>query len=174
MKSLCALCISNETGISEEIKRIGNRYKFMIIFKTKHTPWSSVKKTRPKKIGNRRHSGRSYAGETGRPLAERDRQQTAQWEKLHWRNRQTSSRAARLRKRKANLQEGILGKSKLSQHAYEGVIRKAGIKTNISEIGSTCSYWVHVAQSDQSKRIEYFSYLNLYISNEGPTHRDQC
>jgi hypothetical protein len=39
------------------------------------------------------------------------------WQKLHWRNRHTSSRAAS--EHKHNLREGLLEKSKLAQHAYE-------------------------------------------------------
>jgi hypothetical protein len=39
------------------------------------------------------------------------------WQKLHWRKKQTSSRVAL--STQAHLQQGLLEKSKLAQHAYE-------------------------------------------------------
>jgi hypothetical protein len=91
-------------GVSEKFKRIGNRYIFKMIFKTKHTLGSSPTKTRPERDPLQASQciysipcecGRSYIGETGRPLA------------------------VRLRDHRYNLQQGLLEKSKLGQHAYE-------------------------------------------------------
>jgi hypothetical protein len=114
MKSLSALCISYETGISEKLKRIGNRYKFMIIFKTKYTSQSSVKRTRP----------------------ERDQQQTAQGEKLHWRNRQTSSCVAPWTQ--GRLQR-FSRKIKISPAYLWRVKRKDGIKLRFRKLEVTAA-----------------------------------
>jgi hypothetical protein len=91
-------------GVSEKFKRIGNRYNIRTIFRTKHKLRRSLMKTRserdPQQTARCVYSihckcGRSYIGETGRPLA------------------------VRLREHKHNLREGFLEKSKLAQHAYE-------------------------------------------------------
>jgi hypothetical protein len=82
-------------GISEKFKRIGNRYNIGTIFKTKHKLRSSLMKTRPERDPQQTarcvysipcECGRSYLGETGRPLA------------------------VRLREHKHNLKEGLLEK----------------------------------------------------------------
>jgi hypothetical protein len=75
-----------------------------MIFKTIHTLRSSLKKTRPERDLQQMPQGvysipceygRSYIGQTGRSLA------------------------MRLREHSHNLKEGLLEKSKLTQHAYE-------------------------------------------------------
>jgi hypothetical protein len=67
-------------GVSEKFKCIGNRYNTGTIFKTEHTLRSSLMKTRlerdPQQMAECIYSipcecGRSYIGETGRPLAMR-------------------------------------------------------------------------------------------------------
>jgi hypothetical protein len=91
-------------GVSEKIKRIAERYKIKTIFQTKHTLKSMFVKTNT--IREPQHTkhciysipcecGRSYIGETGRPLA------------------------VRLREHKHTFREGLLDKSRLDQHAYE-------------------------------------------------------
>jgi hypothetical protein len=91
-------------GVSEKFRRIGNRYNIRAIFKTKHTLRSSLMKTRqerdPLQTAQCIYSipcecGRSYIGETGRPLA------------------------VQLREHRHNLKQGLLEKSKLPQQAYE-------------------------------------------------------
>jgi hypothetical protein len=88
---------------SEKFRRIGNRY-IRTIFRTRHSLRSSLMKTRPERDQLQTaqciysipcESGRSYIGETGRPLA------------------------VRLREHRHNLQQGLLEKSKFAQHAYE-------------------------------------------------------
>jgi predicted GIY-YIG superfamily endonuclease len=75
-----------------------------MIFKTKYTFKSSLKRTRPEKDPQQRaecvysipcECGRNYIGETDRPLAVRPREHTH------------------------NIKDGLLEKSKLAQHAYE-------------------------------------------------------
>jgi hypothetical protein len=91
-------------GVSEKFKRIGNRYNIRTIFKTKHTHRSSVMKTRLERDEQQTaqciysipcECGRSYIGETSRPLA------------------------VQLREHRHKLQQGLLEKSKLTQNAYE-------------------------------------------------------
>jgi hypothetical protein len=66
--------------VSEKFKRIGNRYNIRTIFKTKHKFRSSVMNIRPERDTQQTaqcvysipcECGRSYIGETGRPLAVR-------------------------------------------------------------------------------------------------------
>jgi hypothetical protein len=91
-------------GVSEKFKRTGNRYNFRTIFRTKHTLRSSLVRTRPERDPQHTaqlvyripcENGRSYIGETGRPLA------------------------VRLPEQRLNLQQGLLEKSKLAQYAYK-------------------------------------------------------
>jgi hypothetical protein len=65
-------------GVSEKFIHMGNRYNIRTIFKTKHTLRRSLTKTRlerdPQQMAQCSYSipcecGRSYIGETGRPLA---------------------------------------------------------------------------------------------------------
>jgi hypothetical protein len=60
------------------------------------------------------------------------------WQKLHWRNRSTSSRAAPWIRH--NLKEGFFKKSKLAQHAYEEGQRIGWDKVKILETGSNSRY----------------------------------
>jgi hypothetical protein len=92
-------------GVSEKFRRIGNRYNIRTIFKTSHTIRRAIMKTRPDRdLLETRHCiysipcecGRCYIGETGRPLG------------------------VRLKEHQYNLKQGLLDKSKLAQHAYEG------------------------------------------------------
>jgi predicted GIY-YIG superfamily endonuclease len=91
-------------GISDKFKRIGNRYNIRTIFKTKHTLRNTLMRTRPTSDPQLTahciynipcECGRSYVGETGRPLS------------------------VRIREHKLNLKNGLLDKSKLAQHAFE-------------------------------------------------------
>jgi hypothetical protein len=90
-------------GVSEKFKRIGNRYNIRMIFRTKNTLRTTFMKTRPERDPQQTaqciysipcECGRSYIGETGRPLA--------------------------VRLREHNLQQGLIEKSELAQRAYEG------------------------------------------------------
>jgi hypothetical protein len=90
--------------VSEKFKWIGNRYNIKTIFGTKHTFRSLLMRTRPQRNPQQtaqcvysipRECGRSYIGETDRPLAV-------------W-----------LRKHRHKIKEGLIEKSKLAQHAYE-------------------------------------------------------
>jgi hypothetical protein len=89
-KPLGTVLIPWVKNISEKLKKIGNSY-IRTIFKTKHTLKSSLMKTRPeinlKQMGQCIYSipcewGRSYIGETGRPLAI--------WLHEHWQNLRVS------------------------------------------------------------------------------------
>jgi hypothetical protein len=71
--------IPHVKDVSERFERIVNRYRRMT-FETKRTLWSSLMKTRPERgpqqtaqcvYSNPCECGRSYIGETGRPLAVR-------------------------------------------------------------------------------------------------------
>jgi hypothetical protein len=73
-KPLGSVYITNLKGVSEKFKHIGNRYNIRMIFKTTHTLWSSLMKTRPERdpqqmeqciYNNPCECGRSYIGETG-------------------------------------------------------------------------------------------------------------
>jgi hypothetical protein len=101
-KSLGSVYIPYVNGVSEKFKRIGNRYNIRTIFK--HTLRILIMKTRPERDPLQTpqciysipcECGRSYIGETSRPLA------------------------VRLREHGHKLQEGLLEKSNLAQHAYE-------------------------------------------------------
>jgi hypothetical protein len=76
-KPLSSVYIPKVKGVSEKFKRIGNRYSRPIL-KYKHTFRSSLMKTRPERDPQQTaqciysipcECGRSYIGETGRPLA---------------------------------------------------------------------------------------------------------
>jgi hypothetical protein len=72
-KSLGSVHIPYVKGISKMFKRIGNNYNIRTNFKTKHTLVISLMRTTREEIRSRGRSecGRSYIGETGRPLAVR-------------------------------------------------------------------------------------------------------
>jgi hypothetical protein len=112
-------------GVSEKFKRIGNRYNIGTIFKTKHKLRNSLMKTRPERDPQQTarcvysipcECGRSYIGETDRPLA------------------------VRLREHKHILREGRLEKSKLAQHAYEEGHMVGWDEGRILEIESNSRY----------------------------------
>jgi hypothetical protein len=103
-KPLGSVYIPYVKGVSETFKRTGNRCNIRTIFKTKHNLSSSLMKTRPEREPVQMaqwiysipcECGRSYTGETGRPLA------------------------VRLREHRHNLKDGLLEKSKLAYHAHE-------------------------------------------------------
>jgi hypothetical protein len=48
-KPLGSVYIPYVKGVSEKFKRIGNRYNIRTVFKTKHTPRSSLMNTRPER-----------------------------------------------------------------------------------------------------------------------------
>jgi hypothetical protein len=90
-------------GVSENFKLIGNHY-IRKIFQTRHTLRSTLIKTRPERDPQQTaqcvysspcEGGRSYIAETGKPIA------------------------VRLREHRHNLQQDLLEKSKVAQHAYE-------------------------------------------------------
>jgi predicted GIY-YIG superfamily endonuclease len=124
-KPLGLVYIPYVKGVSEKFKRTGNQYNIRTIFKTKHTLRSSLARTRPKRDPQQMahcvysipcECGRSYIGETGRPLA------------------------ARIREHRHNLKEGLLDKSKLAQHAYEEGHRVGWDKARVLEIESNSRY----------------------------------
>jgi hypothetical protein len=103
-KHLGFVYISRVEGVSEKFKRIGNRYNIRKIFNTQHNIRSSLMKTRPERDPLQTaqciysiscECGRNYTSETDRPLS------------------------VRLREHRHHLQQGLLEKSKLAQHAYE-------------------------------------------------------
>jgi hypothetical protein len=96
-KLLGSVYIPYVKGVSEMFKHIGNRHNIRRIFKPKHI--ASLMKTRPERDPQQAAQcvysipcefGRSYIGETGRPLA------------------------VRLREHKYNLKYGLLKKIKIS------------------------------------------------------------
>jgi hypothetical protein len=104
VKPIGSVVIPYVKGISEKFKRIGNRYNIRTIFKTNHTLRDTLMRTRPMSDPQLTaqciynipcECGRSYVGETGRPLS------------------------VRIRQHKLNLKNGLLEKSKLAQHAFE-------------------------------------------------------
>jgi hypothetical protein len=124
-KPLGSVYIPYVKGVSEKFKRIGNRYSIRTIFKTKHTLRSSVMTTRPERDPLQTaqciysipcECGRSYIGETGRRLA------------------------VRLREHRHNLQQGLLDKSKLAQHAYEEGHRVGWDDARVLQIESNSRY----------------------------------
>jgi hypothetical protein len=79
-KPLDSVYILYVEGVLEKCKRRGNRYYIRTIFEIKHTLRSSLMETRPvRHLQQTAHCvysilyecGRSYIGETGRPLAVR-------------------------------------------------------------------------------------------------------
>jgi hypothetical protein len=132
--------------VSEKFKCIGNRYNSRKIFKTKHTLMSSLMKTRPERdplqtaqciYSHPYECGRSYIGETGRPLA------------------------LRLREHRHNLQQGLLEKSKLAQHAYVGV---GWDGARILEIESNSRYTKYRVSAHMACLTNSISQPNLDIS----------
>jgi hypothetical protein len=112
-------------GVSEKFKRIWNHYNIRTVFRTKHTLRNSLMNTKPKRDLQQTaqwvysipcECGRSYIGETGRPLA------------------------VRLREHRHNLGEGLLEKSKLAQHAYEEGHRGGWYEARILDIESHIRY----------------------------------
>jgi hypothetical protein len=112
-------------GISEKIKCIGNPYNITSVFKRKHTLRSSLMRTRPERYLLQMaccvysipcECGRSYIGETGRPLAVQNH------ELRH------------------NLREGLLQKSKLTQHAYGEGHRVSWDEARILEIENNSTH----------------------------------
>jgi predicted GIY-YIG superfamily endonuclease len=112
-------------GFSEKFKRVGNRYNVRTIFRMKDTLRNSLIKTRPNTDPQRTakcvysipcECGRSYTGETGRPLA------------------------VRLREHKHNFKEGLIEKSKLAQHAYEEDHKVIWDEARVLEVESNSRY----------------------------------
>jgi hypothetical protein len=82
-KPLGFVCIAYVKGVSEKFKRIGNGYNIRTMFRTQHTLRSSLMRTRPQRDPQQTaqcvysvpcECGRSYMGETGRPLVVRLRE----------------------------------------------------------------------------------------------------
>jgi hypothetical protein len=122
---LASVYIPYVKGVSEKFKRIGNLYNIRTIFKTKHTLSSSLMNTRkerhPLQTAQCVYSipcecGRSYIGETGKPLAV-------------W-----------LREHRYNLKEGLLEKSDSAQHSYEEGHKVGRDEARIVEIESISRY----------------------------------
>jgi hypothetical protein len=102
-KSLAFVYVPHVKGVSQKLKRIGNRYNIRKIFESNLILKSSLMKIRPEKDPQQTtlcvykfpcEYCRSYIGETGIPPA------------VWFRDRQS-------------LKEGLLQKSKLAQHADE-------------------------------------------------------
>jgi predicted GIY-YIG superfamily endonuclease len=122
-------------GVSEKFKPIANRYNIRAIFKTKHTLRSSLMQSRPERDRQQTaqciysipcECGRSYNGETSRPLA------------------------VRLREHRHNLQQGFLEKSKLAQHAYEEGHRVGWNNARVLEIESNNRYRKYKESADMA------------------------
>jgi hypothetical protein len=110
---------------SEKFKSIQNRYNIRKIFKTKHKFKRSLMKSRQERDPQQTaqcvcsipcECGRSYFGETGRPLA------------------------MRLPEHRQSLKESLLEKSKLAQHAYEDGHNVGWDEARILEIESNGRY----------------------------------
>jgi hypothetical protein len=124
-KPLGSVFILYVKSVSEKFKCIGNRYIIRTIFNTKHTLMSSHMKTRPERDPLQRaqciysipcECGRRYIGETSRPLA------------------------VRLHEHRHNLQQSLLEKLKLAQHAYEESHRVGWDDARVLEIESNSRY----------------------------------
>jgi hypothetical protein len=129
-------------GVSEKVKRIGNRYNIRTIFKTKHKLRSLLMKTRlerdPQQTARCVYSipcecGRSYIAETGSTLA------------------------VRLRKHKHNLKEGLLEKSKLAH-------RVGWDEARIMEIESNSRYRKYKESAHMACLYNPISQISLDIS----------
>jgi predicted GIY-YIG superfamily endonuclease len=112
-------------SVSEKFKSTRNRYNIWTLFKTKHTLRSSLMKDKLERDLQWTaqciyyipcECGRSYIGETGRPLA------------------------MRLSEHKHSLKEDFLEKSKLAQHAYEEGHRVGWKEARILETASSSRY----------------------------------
>jgi hypothetical protein len=134
-------------GDSEKFKCIGNWYNIRMIFRTKHTLRSSLMRERdPQQMSQCVYSipwecGRSYIGETDRPLA------------------------VQLREYRHNFKEGLLEKFKLAHHVYEEGHRviwneARKLKATVS-IGSTRNWPIGVLnKSYQRSQFGYLSNLD--------------
>jgi hypothetical protein len=118
-------------------------------FKTKHTLRSSLMKTRPEREPLQTaqciysilcECGRSYIGETGRPLA------------------------VRFREHRRSLQQGLLEKSKLAQHAYEEGRTIGWDDARILEIESYIRYRKYQESAHMACLINPISQPSLDIS----------
>jgi hypothetical protein len=136
-------------GVSEKFKCVENRYNISKIFKTKHTPRSSLMKTRPKRDLLQTaqciycipcECGRSYIGETGRPLA------------------------MQLHEHRHNLQESLLEKSKLAQYAYEEGHKVGWDDARILEIESNSRYRKYKNSAHMARLTNPISQPSLDIS----------
>jgi hypothetical protein len=87
--------IPHVKNVSEKFKRIGNRYNIKTSSKQNTNSKVHSWKLGRKEIRNRRHSA-----------------SLCMWQKLHWRNRQTSSREASWTQTQS--QKGYSGKIKIS------------------------------------------------------------
>jgi hypothetical protein len=121
-KNLGTVYIPYVKDISETFKRIWNQYNIRSVFKTKHTLASSLVRTRAKRDSQRTaqcvdcipcECGRSYIGETVRPLA------------------------VRIREQRYSLKQGLLENSKLAQHAYEESLRVSLDEPGFSKLNVT-------------------------------------
>jgi hypothetical protein len=123
-KPLGSVYIQYVKGVSQKFKHIGNQYNIRMIFETKHTLRSWLKRTRE---GNPQQTsqcvssipceyGRSYVGGTGRPLA------------VH------------LCEHRHSLKEDLLEKSNLAHHAYEEGHRVGWNEARILKIESNNRY----------------------------------
>jgi hypothetical protein len=120
---LVSVYIPHVKGVSKSFKRIGNRCNTCTAFKPKHTLRSSLMKIRPERDPQQTaqcvcsipcECGRSYIGETGRPLT------------------------VRLREHSYNVKEVFL--EKLAQHAYKGGHSVDWDEAMILEFESNSSY----------------------------------
>jgi predicted GIY-YIG superfamily endonuclease len=147
-KPLVSVYMPYVLGVSEKFKRIGNQYNIRTVFKTKHTLRSSLVRTRPnrdpKQTAHYVYSipcecGRCYIGETGRSLA------------------------VRIREHRHNLKEGLLDKSKLTQHANEGH-RVGWDEARILEIESNNRYRKYKESAHMACLTNRISQPSLVIS----------
>jgi hypothetical protein len=103
--------IPHVTGVSEKSKRMGNAIHHQEGLQATRIPRSSLMRTRQQTA--QCICGRSYTGETGRPLA------------------------VRLRKQTHNLKDDLLETSKLVQHAYEQGHRVVWMKPRFWRLKAT-------------------------------------
>jgi hypothetical protein len=112
-------------SISEKFRRIGNRFNVRTIFKSKHTLRGTLMKTGAVRDAQQTQQcvcnipcdrDRCYVGEISEPLE------------------------TRIKEHKYNLTRGLLGKSKLAQHAYEEGHIVCWNELNVLQIEPNTSY----------------------------------
>jgi hypothetical protein len=144
---VCTVVIPYVKGISVKFNHIGNKYNIKTIFKTKHTLRNIFIRTKPDTKSQLRirhcfysipcECGRSYIGEMSRPLG------------IH------------IKEHKHNLKQGLLEKSKLTQHSYEEGYRIKWDEAKAIQKEQNTTY-------RKCKESDHMAYLENTISQPQP------